>query len=50
MLDQLIRAMVTTVSHGGQVVLAEVELLRVMAASLHVPLPLAPEGLFDGLE
>ncbi|WP_018168473.1 M48 family metalloprotease [Thioalkalivibrio sp. ALMg9] len=47
--DPLIRAMVTTVSHGGQVVPAEVELLRVMAASLHVPLPLAPEGLFDGL-
>ncbi|OOC49024.1 M48 family metalloprotease [Thioalkalivibrio versutus] len=47
--DPLIRAMVTTVSHGGQVVPAEVELLRVMAASLHVPLPLATEGLFDGL-
>ncbi|WP_018176053.1 MULTISPECIES: M48 family metalloprotease [unclassified Thioalkalivibrio] len=48
--DPLIRAMVTTVSHGGQVVPAEVELLRVMAASLHVPLPLASEGVFDGLE
>ena len=47
--DSLIRAMVTTVSHGGQVVPAEVELLRVMAASLHVPLPLATEGVFDGL-
>ncbi|WP_018143925.1 M48 family metalloprotease [Thioalkalivibrio sp. AKL6] len=47
--DSLIRAMVTIVSHGGQVVPAEVELLRVMAASLHVPLPLATEGLLDGL-
>ncbi|WP_018881345.1 M48 family metalloprotease [Thioalkalivibrio sp. ALE30] len=39
--DQLIQAMVTTASHGGQVVTAEVELMRVMAAALHVPLPLA---------
>ncbi|WP_024326997.1 M48 family metallopeptidase [Thioalkalivibrio sp. AKL19] len=39
--DRLIRAMVATAGHGGQVVAAEVELLRVMAASLHVPLPLA---------
>lgn len=38
--DRLIRAMVATAGHGGQVVAAEVELLRVMAASLHVPLPL----------
>jgi len=38
--DRLIRAMVATVGHRGGLVTAEVELLRVMAASLHVPLPL----------
>lgn len=38
--DRLIEAMVATVSHGGSAVTAEIELLRVVAASLHVPLPL----------
>ncbi|WP_017941397.1 MULTISPECIES: M48 family metalloprotease [unclassified Thioalkalivibrio] len=46
--DRLIRAMVATASHGGQVVTAEVELLRVMAASLHVPLPLALDDFAIG--
>ena len=39
--ERLVRAMLTTVTHGGQVRTAEVELLRAMAASMHVPLPLA---------
>ena len=36
--QRLLRAMATTVSHGGEIVPAEVELLRVVSASLHVPL------------
>ncbi|WP_038053722.1 M48 family metalloprotease [Thioalkalivibrio sp. ALJ1] len=45
--DRLIRAMAVTAHHGGTVGVAEAELLRVMAASLHVPLPLASDGLVD---
>lgn len=37
----LVTAMLATITHGGQTVVAEVELLRAIAASLHVPLPVA---------
>ncbi|WP_018872607.1 M48 family metallopeptidase [Thioalkalivibrio sp. ALJ16] len=37
----LTAAMLATITHGGQTVIAEVELLRAIAGALHVPLPLA---------
>jgi hypothetical protein len=37
--QQLLRALVATVSHDGEVVPSEMELLRAVCASLHVPLP-----------
>ncbi|WP_019626244.1 M48 family metallopeptidase [Thioalkalivibrio sp. ALJT] len=37
----LINAMLATITHGGQTVIGEVELLRAIAGALHVPLPLA---------
>ncbi|WP_018879132.1 M48 family metallopeptidase [Thioalkalivibrio sp. ALE9] len=39
--QRLVTAMLATITHGGQTVIAEVELLRAIAASLHVPLPVA---------
>ncbi|WP_018140071.1 M48 family metallopeptidase [Thioalkalivibrio sp. ALJ7] len=44
--EVLISAMLATVTHGGRTLVAEVELLRAMAASLHVPLPVgeSPTG------
>lgn len=36
----LLRGLVTTVQHAGETVVAEAELMRVIAACLHVPLPL----------
>ncbi|WP_018872165.1 M48 family metalloprotease [Thioalkalivibrio sp. ALJ16] len=48
--DRLVRAMAVTVQHGGRVVTAEHELLRVMAAGLHVPLPLVSAGWGDDAE
>lgn len=36
---QLLRALVTTIQHAGEVVPSEAELLRVICACLHVPLP-----------
>ncbi len=39
--ETLVQAMVTTITHGGKTVVAEVELLRAISAALHVPLPLA---------
>ena len=39
----LTRAMVTTIQHAGETVPAEAELLRAIAACLHVPLPLMQE-------
>lgn len=36
--QRLLRAMANTVAHGGEIVPAEVELLRAVCASLHVPL------------
>jgi Zn-dependent protease with chaperone function len=38
--QQLLRAMVATVTHGGETVTAEAELLRAVCAVLHMPLPL----------
>lgn len=38
--QRLLRAMVVTITHGGETVPAEVELLRAVCASLHLPLPL----------
>jgi Zn-dependent protease with chaperone function len=38
--QQLLRALVTTIGHDGEAVLAEQELLRVVCATLHMPLPL----------
>ena len=35
----LLEALVTAVSHDGRVSVEEAELLRVVCASLHVPLP-----------
>ncbi|ABI56174.1 M48 family metallopeptidase [Alkalilimnicola ehrlichii MLHE-1] len=37
---RLLEAMVATVGHNGQVNVAEAELLRALAAALHVPIPL----------
>lgn len=37
--ERLLHAMVATIAHGGETVPAEVELLRAVCASLHVPLP-----------
>ncbi len=39
--QRLVTAMLATITHGGETVIAEVELLRAIAASLHVPLPVA---------
>ena len=38
--ELLLRALLTTVQHDGQAVIAEQELLRAIAATLHMPLPL----------
>lgn len=38
--QQLLRAMVATITHGGETVTAEAELLRAVCAVLHMPLPL----------
>lgn len=44
--EELIKALVSTVFHDGQPSLAEAELLRVICASLHCPLPpLAASGV-----
>ncbi|MDQ2070100.1 M48 family metallopeptidase [Natronospira bacteriovora] len=40
----LTRALVTVVQHAGETVAAEAELLRVICACLHVPLPLMQES------
>lgn len=37
--QQLLRAMVAVITHGGETVTAEVELLRAVCAVLHMPLP-----------
>lgn len=37
--QQLLRAMVATVAHDGEIIPAEIELLRAVCASLHIPLP-----------
>lgn len=37
--QRLLRAMVATITHGDETVLAEMELLRAICASLHMPLP-----------
>jgi Zn-dependent protease with chaperone function len=37
--QQLLRAMVATITHGGETVAAEAELLRAVCAVLHMPLP-----------
>lgn len=42
--QHLLRAMVATITHGGETVQAEVELLRAVCASLHVPLPVMDAG------
>ncbi len=36
---QLLRALITAIQHAGQIVPSEAELLRVICACLHVPLP-----------
>ncbi|WP_018231566.1 M48 family metallopeptidase [Thioalkalivibrio thiocyanodenitrificans] len=38
--QQLLRALVVTITHGGKTVPAEAELLRAVCAVLHMPLPL----------
>jgi Zn-dependent protease with chaperone function len=38
--QQLLRAMVVTITHDGEVISAEMELLRAVCASLHIPLPM----------
>ena len=38
--EKLVKAMVTTVSHDGQLLPQELELLRVVCSLIHVPLPL----------
>ena len=37
--EKLLKALITTVRHAGGVVTAEAELLRVISACLHIPLP-----------
>ena len=39
--ERLVQAMLATITHGDRTVVAEVELLRAIAAALHVPLPVA---------
>jgi hypothetical protein len=39
--ERLLRALVITITHGGETVPAEAELLRAVCAVLHMPLPLA---------
>jgi hypothetical protein len=38
--QQLLHAMVVTITHDGKVISAEMELLRAVCASLHIPLPM----------
>ncbi|MFW5453450.1 M48 family metallopeptidase [Thioalkalivibrio sulfidiphilus] len=45
--EQLLRGLVATITHGGQTVTAEAELLRAICAALHMPLPI---GAFEAGE
>jgi len=42
--ERLIAAMSRIVQHDGQIVAAEMELMRVICGVLHVPLPLMDQG------
>ena len=45
--ERLLRGLVTTITHGGETVTVEAELLRAICAALHIPLPMLPGEPID---
>jgi hypothetical protein len=43
--ERLLRALVATITHGGETITAEAELLRAICATLHMPLPIGDFAL-----